>query len=85
MVQINRTRIVQWIDSLKPYHGYKGYTWRVLSKNQVKEFWVYTFIYYDRNGEQYQMKRISTDINDRTTVNDLAKAIIDFDGGIQCY
>ena len=89
VARINRTRIIDWIGKLKPFfNGYKGYTWKLLQKQRAVEFndptkesWIYSFMFYDRNGEQYCMKHIGTELDDKTPTNNLAIAIIDFDGG----
>ena len=85
---INRTRIINWIAGLKPNRGYKGYTWELLSKQVAVEYddptkktMVYSFLFYDKDGVPYKTKRLGTDLKDKTPVNDLAKAIIDFNGG----
>ena len=82
---INRTRIINWIAELKPNVGYKGYTLRLLDNlvvahidNPDKEFLVCYFIFYSKKGNR--MKRIDRHQDDKTPVDDLAKAIIDFDG-----
>ena len=77
---INRTRIIDWKIGLKPNSGYKGFTWKLWKIQRAIEYdnLIYTFKFYDLNGEQYAIKYIQTELDDNTTPNNLAKLIIDY-------
>ena len=81
IAQINRTRICEW--KLKSDSTYNGYTWKLLSKelatendNQKTEFYLYTFMFYDRNGKEYGIKRIGSYLISNSSINYLAREII---------
>lgn len=83
---INRTQIINWIAGLRPFRGYKGYTWELLSKSKSvsqfnNEYWIYRFMFYDKDAEPYATKQMATLVNSNISVNDIAKAIIDHHGG----